>query len=203
MVNDGSCDNTPDIIDTLRRRYNNLTVITCAKNAGYGAAQKLGFKQALSEGMDVAVLLHADGQYPPEIMGEMLRPIIERKAEVVGGSRFLKGNVLGQGMPFLRYAGQVILNMLENLVFRRKLSIYHSGYRAYSRKALEAINFDSYSDYFYFDTEMLIGGFLNNLKVHEVPIPTCYGEERSHLNPLKYCSGIILILLRYVFKGYG
>lgn len=202
VVNDGSRDNTADIIDALRRRYANLSVIDCAKNSGYGAAQKLGFKQALSECMDAAVLLHADGQYPPEIIGEILRPIIEAKAEVVGGSRFLKGDVLGQGMPFLRYVGQILLNMLENLVFRKKLSIYHSGYRAYSRKALELINFDGYSNYFYFDTEMLIGAFLNNLKVQEVPIPTCYGEEKSHLNPLRYSIGIVSILLRYMFKRY-
>jgi glycosyltransferase involved in cell wall biosynthesis len=202
LINDGSTDNSHNVIESLKERFDNLVVITHSRNHGYGVAQKIGFKRALADNMDITVILHADGQYPPEIITDMTDPIRQEDADIVGGSKFLMGNVLKQGMPVTRYIGMVLLNAVENFVFKQKLSIYHSGYRVYSRRALEEIDFDSYSDYFAFDTEMLIGAFINRLKIKEIPIPTYYGKEKSYLNPFRYVSEILWIILKYLFKRY-
>ena len=203
LVNDGSKDNSQNVIENLKQRYDNIVVITNRKNLGYGAAQKIGFKQALADNIDIVVVLHADGQYPPEMITDIIEPIEKERADVVGGSKLLSGGVLKQGMPLLIYVGQVLLNTIENFVFRQKLTIYHSGYRAYSRRALEEINFNNYSNYFSFDSEMLIGSFVNNLKIYEIPIPTYYGQEKSYLNPVRYIGEIFLIILKYLLKQYG
>jgi len=119
LVNDGSTDNTYDVIDNLKQYYDNLVVITHHKNLGYGAAQKTGFKCALTDNIDIVVILHADGQYPPEKIADIIKPIKEGEADVVGGSRFLGGNVLKQGMPLVRYIGMVLLNAIENSIFKQ------------------------------------------------------------------------------------
>jgi hypothetical protein len=121
----------------------------------------------------------------------------------VGGSRLLQGNVLKQGMPFLRYLGKIVLNKIENLVFKQKLTIYHEGYRAYKRSVLEIIDFNSYSDYFSFDSEMLIGAFVNKFRIFEIPIPTRYKDEECYLNPIKYIYKILVIILKYLCKRYN
>jgi glycosyltransferase involved in cell wall biosynthesis len=202
LINDGSSDNSREIIKDLRQRFNNIVAISHHQNLGYGAAQKTGFKQALLDNADIVVVLHADGQYPPEMIADIVRPIKEGVADVVGGSRFLGGDVLKQGMPLARFVGKILLNMTENLIFRQKLTIYHEGYRAYSRKALERINFSGYSNYFSFDSEMLIGAFTGKLSIREIAIPTCYGEEKSYLNPVRYVWEILMVIIKYTFGRY-
>ena len=202
LVNDGSKDNTQEVIENLKQRYGNLVVITNRRNSGYGAAQKIGFKQALADNMDIVVLLHADGQYPSEMIAEIIGPIERGEADIVGGNRLIGKGAIRQGMPLLTYIGQVSLNAIENFVFGKNLTIYHSGYRAYSRKALEKINFNSYSNCYAFDSEMLIGSFMNKLKIHELPIPTYYGQEVSYLNPIRYVGEIFLIMLKYLLRLY-
>lgn len=203
LINDGSTDNSHKVIENLRRRYNNIIIRTHSRNLGYGAVQKTGFRQALASDMDIVVILHSDGQYPPEMITDIIEPIENGDADLVGGSRFLGGNVLKQGMPLPRYIGMVLLNAIKNFIFKQKLTTYHSGYRAYSKKSLKIIDFNNYSNYFSFDTEMLVGAFINKLKIHEIPIPTHYGKRKSHLNPIRYIGEILLITLKYLFKRYN
>lgn len=167
-------------------------------NKGYGAAQKSGWNCCKQVGADIAVMLHSDGQYAPELLLEMIKPIEDGKADVVGGSRCLGGNMLQGGMPIYKYIGNIILTKLENVVFRANLHCYHSGYKAYSRKALEVINYNTYSDYYYFDSEMLVGALKNKLKIAEIPIPTKYAGEISRLDPIKYGTGIFKVMWKYL-----
>ena len=106
-------------------------------------------------------------------------------------------------MPLTRYLGMALLNAIENFVFKQRLSIYHSGYRSYSRKALEMIDFNNYSNYFSFDSEMLIVTFVNKLKIYEMHIPTHYGKEKSYLNPLRYLFKILLRIMRNSLENTG
>jgi len=202
LVNDSSTDNTRYVIKNLKLNYKNLIVIQHPKNLGYGAAQKSGFRQALDDDMDIVVILHADGQYPPEKINDFIEPIKKGEADIICGSRFLKESPLKQGMPLERYLGKVLLNMVENFVLRQKLTVYHEGYRSYSRKVLELINFNNYSNYFAFDSEMLIGAITNKLKICETPIPTYYGQEKSYLDPLRYGWVIFLIMIKYLLGQY-
>jgi glycosyltransferase involved in cell wall biosynthesis len=175
VVNDGSLDKTESIVKELPKKFK-IKVINHKKNRGYGAAQKTGFKEALKENADAVVILHSDGQYPPEMIEEFIKAIRDGY-DIVGGSRKLGGNMFKQGMPLYKYIGNIILTNLLNYKFKQDLSCYHSGYKAYSKIALQKIDFNKLANYFYFDTEMLIEAKKNKLKIREIPIPTVYGDE--------------------------
>jgi hypothetical protein len=104
------------------------------------------------------------------------------------------------GMSPTRYWGTLLLTALENRVLRQKLTIYHSGYRAYSREALEKIPFPRYSDTFNFDSEMLIGAIRARLRIAEVPIPTVHGPGYSSLAPIPYGLSVLGTLAKYLLR---
>lgn len=193
IVNDGSDDRTSEII-----KKHKVKLLEHKKNRGYGGAQKTGFKEALKNGADIIALLHADGQYPPEELPKIKKPIENGNADVVLGSRALHGKMLEGGMPLTRFIGNRFLTFIENLILRMNISEYHTGYRVYSRKALEKILFDLNSDKYEFDSEILIQCKLKKLKIKEIPIPTYYGEEISYLNPWDYGFRIIKVLINYI-----
>jgi len=197
VVDDGSSDDTSSVAVELAKRHP-IKLVKHERNMGYGAAQKTGFDAALADGCDVAVLLHSDGQYPPELIMELIKPILSGEADVTGGSRLLGGKALEGGMPVLRYVGNLLLTRMENLVFGMNVYGYHSGFKAYSRKALEGIKYRGYSDKFYFDSEMYVGAKANGLKIAEIPIPTRYASEKSYLNPFTYGLGVLWIMGRYL-----
>ncbi|MBN1433346.1 hypothetical protein JW921_01210, partial [Candidatus Fermentibacterales bacterium] len=102
------------------------------------------------------------------------------------------------GMSLCRYCGTMALNRLENLVFRTRLSSWHSGYKSYSRRALEAIPFQRYSNSFNFDSEMLVGAVRKGLRIVEIPIPTIHGEGYSSLEPVPYGLSVLRTIARYI-----
>ena len=199
VVDDGSTDETYRVCTDLSREFSKILILRHEENRGYGAAQKTAFKWILDNGGDIGVMLHSDGQYPPEYLIPMLEPF-SQGADVVGGSRILYGDMRDGGMSLTRYYGTLFLNGLENLVFRQKLTSYHSGYKAYSRKAVKNIPFNRYSDTFNFDSEMLVGAVRNHLKIAEVPIPTIHGQGFSSLKPIPYGLSVLRTVLRYIFR---
>ena len=110
--------------------------------------------------------------------------------------------MLSGGMPILRYLGNRFLTSLENFVFRAKISEYHTGYRAYSSRALRAINFELNSDRFEFDSDVLIQSLVKGLRIREVPITTHYGKESSSLNPFDYVPRILGIIFLYLLHKF-
>lgn len=199
VVNDGSTDNTADIIKRLSKNYK-IKVITHSPNKGYGAAQKSGFKEALRLGADIAVLLHSDGQYAPEVMDNLLLPLEKGHADIVQGSRILGGTALKGKMPLYKYFGNRILTFIENIAYGMNMSEYHSGYMLYSKKALKTMPFEKLSDKFHFDGEMLLVGKKKNLRIKEIPIPTRYAKEKSYLNPITYGFDVFKTIMNY-WKG--
>jgi glycosyltransferase involved in cell wall biosynthesis len=196
IVNDGSKDNLPEVIERIRKKYHKIGVLTHPQNRGYGAAQKTGFTEAVRLGADIAVLLHSDGQYAPEILQKMVDPIEQGVADVVLGSRMLGGMALKGGMPLYKYLGNRGLTMIENLAYGMRISEYHTGYMIYSRKALAAITFTRLSNTFHFDGEMIMMSGKKRLRIREVPIPTRYAEEKSNLKPIKYGIDVLKIIWR-------
>jgi len=196
VVDDGSSDGTADLASGLRAEFPSIVVVSHRVNMGYGAAQKTAFAWALDNRFDAAVMLHSDGQYPPALLRDMLKPL-EAGADVVGGSRTLHGGMREGGMSIARYCGTIWLNALENLVLRQSLTSYHSGYKAYGRRALEKIPWKRYSDTFNFDSEMLVGAVRAGLGIAEVPIPTIHGKGYSSLKPIPYGLSVLRTLLRY------
>ena len=195
IVNDGSADDTGIVIEGLKETYKKIRILTHPKNKGYGAAQKTGFEEAVKEGADIGVLLHSDGQYAPEIMHTLLDPF-EHGYDVVQGSRMLAGGALKGGMPLYKYLGNKFLTFLENLAYGLNMAEYHSGYMLYSKRALENIPFEKLSNTFHFDGEMLLMAAKKKLRVKEIPIPTRYSTEKSHLNPFTYGIDVLKIIYR-------
>jgi glycosyltransferase involved in cell wall biosynthesis len=185
----------------LQRKHPKLEVLLHEHNKGYGGAQKTGFTRALELGADVAVLLHADGQYAPEAMERLYAPLLRDEADVVLGSRMKDyRSALRGGMPFYKFAANIGLTTLENLAYGMKLSEYHSGYMLYSRRALEKIPFEKLSDTFHFDGEMLLMAGKKKLRIADLPIPTHYGDEESHLKPIPYGLEVLKVILKN-FQG--
>lgn len=203
IVNDGSSDNTAEIIKKLSKKYKKTLELTHQKNKGYGATQKTGFNKAVELGADIAVLLHSDGQYAPELLPKMVKPIEEKKADVVMGSRFLGGGALKGGMPLHRFIGNKILTSIENIAYGMSSSEFHTGYMIYSRKALERIKFNRLSNTFHFDGEMVMMSGKKGLRIVEIGIPTRYAEEKSHLRPIRYGLNVLKIIIKEKIGKYN
>ncbi|MCX5667387.1 MAG: methyltransferase domain-containing protein [Candidatus Omnitrophica bacterium] len=196
LVDDASSDDTVRIAREL-----GIEVFTHEKNKGYGGNQKTCYKKAIEKGADIVVMVHPDYQYDPKAIPELVKPIIEGKADAVFGSRMMKGGALQGGMPLWKHNANIILTAIENVIFRTYLTEYHSGFRAYSAKALRSIRFDLNSDGFIFDTEIIAQILLHNFKIEEVPIRTRYFDEASSIKLLPsilYGLGILKTLLKYI-----
>lgn len=204
IVEDGGTNTPGSVSNQLKREYGKVEIIWHPENRGYGAAQKTGFRRAFDLGADVGVLLHADGQYAPEEMERLWAPLISDEADVVLGSRMQSWrSARAGGMPLYKLVANILLTKLENFCYGMKVSEYHSGYMLYSRKALEAIPFEKLSDTFHFDGEMLLMAGKKGLRIADLPIPTHYGDEVSHLNPVQYGFDVLKIIARNFMGKYS
>ena len=164
-----------------------LHVLFNPKNQGYGGNQKIGYHYAITHGFDFVALVHGDGQYAPEALPELLKPLRDGSADAVFGSRMLdRGAARQGGMPLYKLLGNKILTGFQNRMLRTNLSEFHSGYRIYSIAALQKIPFDRNTNDFHFDTEIIIQLIKAGQRIRELPIPTYYGDEICHVNGLKY-----------------
>lgn len=175
-----------------------LTVVRNERNLGYGGNQKVGYRLAIDHGLDIVVLLHGDGQYAPELLPDMVAPLERGACDAVLGSRMLvPGAARKGGMPLYKYAGNRILTTLENAMLGSNLSEFHSGYRAYSTETLRGVDFESFSDGFDFDTQMIIAMHDQRMRILEIPIPTYYGDEICYVNGLQYARDVLADVVRW------
>jgi glycosyltransferase involved in cell wall biosynthesis len=169
-----------------------LRVLFNPINQGYGGNQKIGYHYAIENDFDFVALVHGDGQYAPEALPDLLKPLAAGGADAVFGSRMLsRGAALKGGMPLYKYAGNKILTWCQNRLLGTDFSEFHSGYRIYSVAALKRIPFDRNTDDFHFDTEIIIQLLIAGMRVREVPIPTYYGDEICHVNGIQYAWNVI------------
>ena len=197
IVDDGSTDGTRGVAEALSRAHAGVTVLRRPRNGGYGAAMKEGLGAARAAGAEVVACVHADGQYSPEALPRLLDERSRRGLDVLQGSRIAPGTARAGGMPLYKYAGNAVLNRLENWTLGLALTDYHSGYLIYGERALERLPLDRLSDSFDFDLEVLAAARARGLAVGEAPIPTHYGDEISHLNPVTYGLRVLRVLWRY------
>ena len=202
IVDDGSTDDTQEALNRLRADYPDLITLKHEINRGYGAAEKTILNCALKQGADIAILLHADGQYSPEKIPDLLTPFERNHADIVQGSRILGKGALKGGMPVYKFMANKCLTVIENAAFRMHMAEFHSGYMVYSRKALTEIPFNKLSDSFHFDLEMLVMAKIKGLRITEVPIPTIYADEVSHLKPVKYGFDVLSVVWDYLTGKY-
>ena len=178
LVDDASHDETV----AKARDLPGVVVHRHPQNRGYGGNQKTCYRLALEAGSDIVVMVHPDYQYTPLLIPAMVSLIASGLYECVIGSRILGGGALAGGMPPWRYVGNRALTLVENSLMRSKLSEFHSGYRAFSRRLLECLPLSENSDDFVFDNQMLAQILWAGAGVAEVSCPTRYCAEASSIN---------------------
>jgi len=202
LVDDCSNDKTPEVARQLGIQH----IIEHLKNIGYGGNQKTCYKKALDLGADIVVMVHPDYQYTPKLIPSMSFLITQELYQVVLGSRILGKGALRGGMPLYKYFFNRLLTAFENVMVGAKLSEYHTGYRAFSRKVLEEINFVSNSDDFIFDNQVLSQVIFAGYEIGEITCPTKYFTEASSINfrrSVKYGFGVILTSWMHFFQRIG
>ena len=195
LVDDASADRTAEVALAA-----GLEVLRHPRNRGYGANQKTSYVRALQDGADVVVMVHADNQYDPALVGEMARPILEGRADVVMGSRLLEDRAVAGGMPRWKWVGNRALTWAENRAFGARFSEYHTGYRAFSAEALRRVAFLRNDDGFVFDQEIVAQLLERGARVVEIPIPTRYFHEASTVSlrsSVAYGLRTLLVLTRF------
>jgi glycosyltransferase involved in cell wall biosynthesis len=177
LVDDGSSDNTVQVAREL-----GIPVYLHQCNLGYGANQKTCYKEALRLGADIVVMLHPDYQYDPRLITAMAAMIASGLYDVVLGSRILGGGALRGGMPLYKYCFNRLLTLFQNCLLNAKLSEYHTGYRAFSRRVLESLPLLANSDDFLFDNQILTQALAFGFPIGEISCPTKYFPEASSIN---------------------
>jgi glycosyltransferase involved in cell wall biosynthesis len=201
LVDDASRDHTVDIARSL-----GLHVVVHPANRGYGANQKTCYRTALERGADIVIMVHPDHQYDPRVIPDLLATIESSGADAVFGSRMLGGRPIQGGMPKWKYLGNIFLTAVENATFLIYLTEYHSGFRAYTRRYLETVNFKANSDGFVFDTEIIAQGMAKRLTIREIPIETRYFDEASQIAfgpSVRYGLEILKTMGQYKLHEWG
>ena len=189
VCDDGSSDNTAE-----KSRKAGAIVISHEKNMGKGVALKSLFEEARKLNPDIVVTIDGDGQFLPEEIPKLISPIIEKNVDIVIGNRFIEKNQI----PSYRKFGNTVLDKITSAASELPFNDTQSGFRAYSKKALESINFSSKG--FAADSEILINASKHNLKISEVPVAVIYdtGSRTSTKNPVTHSSSVIGTLLELV-----
>jgi glycosyltransferase involved in cell wall biosynthesis len=198
VVDDGSLDATHKVASSR-----DVVVLRHLQNLGYGAAQKTLFKEAMKRNANIVVLLHDDLQYPPELIPQMCAPIVAHYGDVVLGTR---RRMIHGGMPIWRFIGNRILTSLENFALHLQLTEFHTGYRAFSAEALGSLDYDSLSNDFDFDSQIIFELVGKGFKIVEIPIPTIYGQGSSSIHPfkaVKYGIHIVLMAMKRILHDTG
>ena len=199
-IDDASRDRTFEIGQQIKIAQSlpfPLRVLFNPINQGYGGNQKIGYHYALKNNFAFVALVHGDGQYAPEALPELLKPLAEGSADAVFGSRMLsRGAALKGGMPLYKFAGNKILTWCQNRLLRTEFSEFHSGYRVYSSAALKKIPFDRNTNDFHFDSEIIIQLVIAGMRVREVSIPTYYGDEICYVNGFQYAWNVLTTTLK-------
>jgi 2-polyprenyl-3-methyl-5-hydroxy-6-metoxy-1,4-benzoquinol methylase len=201
LVDDASGDRTSDVA-----LEHGLEVLRHPANRGYGAGQKTGYAQALNDGADAIVMVHADNQYDPGLVGEMVDPILDGRADMVIGSRLLEDRAIAGGMPRWKWVGNRLLTGIENRAFGVRFSEYHTGYRAFSAPLLRSIAFLRNSDEFVFDQQIFAQVIARDARVVEIPIPTRYFREASSVDfvtSVRYARQTLWVLGRFLAHRRG
>ncbi len=199
LVDDKSNDKTVEKGKELGIKH----IVVHEQNKGYGGNQKSCYNKALELGSDIVVMLHPDYQYTPKLIHSMCYLIGNGVYEVVLGSRILGKGALKGGMPIYKYIANRMLTLFQNILMRQKLSEYHTGYRAFSKKVLTSIDYNINSDDFVFDNQMLGQICFVGFDIAEITCPTKYFDDASSINiprSAKYGLGVIWVSISYFLQ---
>lgn len=189
LVDDSSSDATVRVAEAL-----GLRTFVHDRNRGYGANQKTCYREALRLGADIIVMLHPDYQYEPRLLPAMASMVASDVYDVVLGSRILGRTAREGGMPRYKYVSNRLLTAFQNVMLGSKLSEFHTGYRAYSRRVLESLPILANSDDFVFDNQILAQAVAFGFSLGEISCPTKYFPEASSIGfgrSVRYGLGVV------------
>ncbi|GAA5265589.1 MAG: glycosyltransferase family 2 protein [Acidiphilium sp.] len=201
LTDDASHDDTVSLARAL-----GLHTIVHERNRGYGGNQKTCYQAALGRGADIVVMLHPDYQYSPKLIPAMAAMIVSGHYDAVLGSRILGGGALKGGMPLWKYIANRGLTFVENILLGQKLSEYHTGYRAWSRRVLEQLPLARCSDDFVFDNQMIAQAVHAGFQIGEISCPTRYFDDASSINfrrSVQYGFGVLDTAARFRLARAG
>jgi glycosyltransferase involved in cell wall biosynthesis len=201
LVDDASQDATLAVAKSL-----GIQTIRHERNRGYGGNQKTCYRAALAAGADIVIMLHPDYQYTPRLVTAMAAMIASDQFDVVLASRILGRGALAGGMPRYKYVANRILTLFQNILLGQKLSEYHTGYRAWSRRVLETLPLEHCSEDFVFDNQMLAQSTYYGFRIGEISCPTRYFPEASSINfrrSVVYGAGVVRTSVQYRLQRWG
>ncbi|NLP11043.1 glycosyltransferase family 2 protein [bacterium] len=195
LINDGSMDGTARV-----GRENGFTVLSHPFNLGVCGALHTGFMYALQSGHDCLITIDADGQHNPEDISTMVAELRRESADLVIGSRFLINT--GYKKNLARYTGIVLFSWIVKLLTDQTISDVTSGFRMFTRKAIEFLANHFPQDYP--DAEMLILLSKSRFTIREIPVqmnPRMSGRSQhnfitSLFYPFKNLIAIVVVLIR-------
>jgi glycosyltransferase involved in cell wall biosynthesis len=190
VCDDGSSDMTSEIARRL-----GAVVLRNEENRGYGAALQCLFRKAKDLDADIVLTLDADGQHDPMEIPAMITPILEDKAEIVLGSRFLNGE---RDVPRLRGLGIKILTRASNGSIKAKISDAQSGFRAYNKNAIQQLRL--FEDGMGISAEILMRAGDQGLRVVEVPVRVTYKGDTSTDDPVSHGLSVLSTIIRLVVE---
>ncbi|MFO7702834.1 MAG: glycosyltransferase family 2 protein [Psychroflexus maritimus] len=199
LVDDFSNDDTVEVA----KRLGIKNIVKHKENLGYGGNQKSCYNKALELKADIVIMLHPDYQYTPKLIESMAYIIANEVYPVVIASRILGKGALKGGMPVYKYIANRFLTLTQNLLMNQKLSEYHTGYRAFSAKVLNSIDFNNNSNDFIFDNQMLAQIFAKQFEIGEITCPTKYFDDASSINlsrSIKYGLGVLNVSFLFFLK---
>ncbi len=192
VIDDGSADNTAEVAALAGAR-----VVTHEKNGGYGAAIKTCFETARKLGVDIMIIIDADGQHSPDDIPRMVEEMVASQADIVIGSRFVNGNDRNQKIPAYRKLGMKVLDTATTAGSGLNVTDTQSGFRAYSKNAIQQIRIGEGG--MGAGSEILIEAADHNLKIAEVPIQVRYDlKGTSSKNPVAHGVSVLNSIVGFI-----
>jgi glycosyltransferase involved in cell wall biosynthesis len=201
LVDDASSDATVALAREL-----GLTTFLHERNLGYGKNQKTCYREALKRDADIVIMLHPDYQYSPRLLTSLAGMIASGHYDIALGSRILGVGALQGGMPRYKYISNRFLTAVQNLLLGYKLSEYHTGFRAFSRRVLKALPLEADTNDFLFDNEVLAQAIYFKFNIGEISCPTKYFPEASSISfkrSVRYGLGVLRTSLKFRIQKMG
>jgi len=201
LVDDASSDETVALAREL-----GLTTFLHERNLGYGKNQKTCYREALKRDADIVIMLHPDYQYSPRLLTSLAGMIASGHYDIALGSRILGVGALQGGMPRYKYVSNRFLTAVQNLLLGYKLSEYHTGFRAFSRRVLKSLPLEADTDDFLFDNEVLAQAIYFKFNIGEISCPTKYFPEASSISfkrSVRYGLGVLWTSLKFRMQKIG
>jgi glycosyltransferase involved in cell wall biosynthesis len=197
VINDCSTDKTKNKLEKIKKSFK-FNILDNKINIGYGGVQKKAYRYAIKKNFDYVITLHGDGQYTPKKLPKFIYELKNSDYEAVFGTRMWSSySAIKGGMPMYKYLGNVFLTAVQNLILKTRFSEFHSGYRSYKINTLKKINLQKLSNDFHFDTEIIIEFVFKKFKILEIPIPTIYKDQISHLKSIPYGLNVLFSTLTH------